>query len=67
MRGQKGRTFIDVNDGSTLSGLQAVVTDAAAGFELLEDGEISTGAAIFVEVSFIRLACVRYGRSDPKY
>ena len=59
VRTQKGRSFIDVNDGSSLSGLQAVVTDEAVGHELLDAGKISTGAAICVEVSLTRLARIR--------
>ena len=39
---------MEVNDGSSLSGIQAVVTADAAGAELLADGAITTGAAVVV-------------------
>ena len=39
---------MEVNDGSSLSGIQAVVTADATGAELLADGAITTGAAVVV-------------------
>ena len=38
-----------VNDGSTLSGLQVVVQPEVPGYDLLENGSINTGAAVRVQ------------------
>ena len=38
-----------VNDGSTLSGLQVVVQPEVPGYDLLENGTINTGAAVRVQ------------------
>lgn len=38
-----------VNDGSTLSGLQVVVDPEVPGYDLLENGTINTGAAVRVQ------------------
>ena len=39
VRAQKELSFVEVNDGSNLSGIQAVVTDAAEGVDLLAEGQ----------------------------
>jgi asparaginyl-tRNA synthetase len=49
VRAQKDLSFVEVNDGSSLSGIQAVVTSAADGAALLAAGEVTTGAAIMIE------------------
>ena len=38
-----------INDGSTLAGLQVVVQPDVLGYDLLENGSISTGAAVRVQ------------------
>ena len=40
---------MQVNDGTTLSGLQVVVQPEVPGYELLESGSINTGAAVRVQ------------------
>ena len=49
VRAQKDLSFVEVNDGSSLSGIQAVVTAEADGAHLLADGAVSTGAAVMIE------------------
>ena len=49
VRAQKDLSFVEVNDGSSLSGIQAVVTADADGADLLADGAVSTGAAVMFE------------------
>eukprot|EP00884_Botryococcus_braunii_P022687 jgi/Botrbrau1/9101/Bobra.0305s0008.1 len=48
VRNQKAFAFMEVNDGSTISGIQIVVQPEALGFNLIENGEINTGAAVTV-------------------
>ena len=40
---------VQINDGSTLSGLQVVVQPDVPGYNLLEDGTVNTGAAVRVQ------------------
>ena len=40
---------MQVNDGTTLAGLQVVVLPAASGYDLLQLGTINTGAAVRVQ------------------
>ena len=40
---------MQVNDGTTLAGLQVVVLSAATGYNLLQLGTINTGAAVRVQ------------------
>ncbi|MBS0627241.1 MAG: asparagine--tRNA ligase, partial [Verrucomicrobia bacterium] len=48
VRGQKGLTFIELNDGSTLSGIQVVVDANVPNYEkILQD--LSTGVSLQVE------------------
>lgn len=47
LQGVYGHT--QVNDGSTLSGLQVVVQPEVPGYELLDNGTINTGAAVRVQ------------------
>lgn len=49
IRVQKTFAFIEVNDGSSLAGLQVVMTPDAEGYAQVEGGEVGTGAAISVE------------------
>lgn len=49
VRAQKDLSFVEVNDGSSLSGIQAVVTADADGAALLADGHVTTGAAVVIE------------------
>ncbi|WIA31797.1 hypothetical protein OEZ86_002666 [Tetradesmus obliquus] len=46
VRAQKQFAFMQVNDGSTMSGIQVVVEPGAEGWELLEGGQLATGAAV---------------------
>lgn len=39
---------MQVNDGSTLSGLQIVVNPECEGYGLIEDGQVATGASVAV-------------------
>eukprot|EP00850_Spirogloea_muscicola_P024094 SM000440S16151 [mRNA] locus=s440:18060:30688:- [translate_table: standard] len=48
VRVQKAFTFIELNDGSSLSGLQVVVNVDAEGYSEIESGAVTTGAAIGV-------------------
>jgi hypothetical protein len=45
LRDQKQFCFIQVNDGSNMSGIQVVVEPGAAGFQLIADGKVQTGEA----------------------
>ena len=50
VRAQKDISFVAINDGSSLSGIQAVITaDGCEGSQLVADGELHTGAAVIVE------------------
>eukprot|EP00271_Cylindrocystis_brebissonii_P022385 TRINITY_DN85_c0_g1_i1.p1 TRINITY_DN85_c0_g1~~TRINITY_DN85_c0_g1_i1.p1 ORF type:complete len:652 (+),score=101.62 TRINITY_DN85_c0_g1_i1:76-2031(+) len=49
IRSQKTFSFIEVNDGSSLSGLQVVVGKETEGDEQISAGAVTTGAAISVE------------------
>ena len=49
VRAQKDLSFIEVNDGSSLSGIQAVVNGDVPGREHLDAGDITTGAAVLIE------------------
>lgn len=46
VRAQKTFAFVDVNDGSTLQGLQVVVREGCAGWEDIQSGALTTGAAV---------------------
>ena len=48
VRNQKQFAFVTVNDGSNLSGIQAVVEAGSPGFALVEAGALATGAAVRV-------------------
>lgn len=48
VRNQKQFCFLQVNDGSNLSGIQIVSEPTTQGFELLEEGKIQTGASVRV-------------------
>ncbi|GAQ84976.1 Aspartyl/Asparaginyl-tRNA synthetase class IIb [Klebsormidium nitens] len=49
VRAQKAFAFMQVNDGSNLSGLQVVIHPEAAGYDKIQDGTVATGAAVAVE------------------
>ena len=49
VRAQKDVAFIEVNDGSSLSGIQAVVNGDVPGRDHLDGGDITTGAAVMIE------------------
>ena len=46
VRDQKQFAFVDVNDGSSLSGLQVVVDGNSGAYALVRSGDVTTGAAI---------------------
>lgn len=46
LRNQKQFCFLQVNDGSNLSGIQVVIEPGCPGFELIEEGKLQTGAAV---------------------
>ena len=43
-----GRSWLQVNDGSTLTGLQVVVNPECEGYGLIDDGRVATGASVAV-------------------
>lgn len=49
MRAQKDVSFVEVNDGSSLSGIQAVVTSDAKGESIVRDGSVTTGASVVID------------------
>lgn len=46
VRAQKTFAFLEVNDGSSLAGLQVVISEDAEGHSLVQDGQISTGCSV---------------------
>ncbi|KAG6541924.1 hypothetical protein Mapa_016649 [Marchantia paleacea] len=52
-RVQKTFSFIEVNDGSTLSNLQAVVQNDVEGYDTIESGLVTTGASVALEGELI--------------
>jgi len=48
VRDQKTFAFIELNDGSAVKGLQAVVGDDAEGYNFIDDGLVSTGSSVIV-------------------
>ncbi|KIZ06445.1 asparaginyl-tRNA synthetase [Monoraphidium neglectum] len=48
VRNQKQFAFMQVNDGSNLSGIQAVLEPTTPGFDLVASGAITTGASVRV-------------------
>ncbi|KAL2621043.1 hypothetical protein R1flu_001248 [Riccia fluitans] len=50
---QKTFTFIEVNDGSCLSNLQAVVQNDVEGYDAIESGLVTTGASVAIEGELI--------------
>eukprot|EP00892_Ulva_mutabilis_P007782 jgi/Ulvmu1/5376/UM022_0171.1 len=46
VRAQKTFAFLEVNDGSSLAGLQVVVAEDAEGHSLVRDGAITTGCSV---------------------
>lgn len=50
-RESKDFVFLEINDGSCLKNLQAIITTDAAGFDLLE--RVNTGAAVRLEGALV--------------
>lgn len=46
VRAQKTFTFLEVNDGSSVAGLQIILNTDAAGHALVDDGLITTGCSV---------------------
>jgi asparaginyl-tRNA synthetase len=48
VRAQKTFAFMEVNDGSGMSGIQVVLSDSSEGYHLVEAGKITTGCSVEV-------------------
>ena len=46
LRAQKSFAFLEVNDGSCMTGVQVVVYHTARGYELIAGSKITTGCAV---------------------
>jgi asparaginyl-tRNA synthetase len=46
LRSQKAFAFLELYDGSCMTGLQVVVREDTEGYELVEDGRITTGCSV---------------------
>jgi asparaginyl-tRNA synthetase len=46
VRAQKAFTFLEVNDGSSLGGLQVILSTDSDGYSLVEDGQLTTGCSV---------------------
>jgi aspartyl/asparaginyl-tRNA synthetase len=46
LRAQKTFAFLEVNDGSSVGGLQVILSTDAEGYSLVEDGLITTGCSV---------------------
>ncbi|KAL2237982.1 UNVERIFIED_CONTAM: Asparagine--tRNA ligase, chloroplastic/mitochondrial [Sesamum indicum] len=78
-RVQSSVTFIEVNDGSCLSNMQCVISSDAEGYDQVESGLISTGAAVWVQGTIVASQgskqkvelkvdkLVTVGTSDPSF
>lgn len=53
VRNQKAFSFAEVNDGSSMAGLQVVINPDCDGYNLITEGEVSTGAAITVQGTLV--------------
>ena len=53
VRNQKAFSFAEVNDGSSISGLQVVVNPDCDGYALITEGGVSTGAAVTVRGTLV--------------
>ena len=49
VRAQKGVSFVELGDGSSVGGLQAVLNPGSEGWGLLADGRVATGASVRVQ------------------
>ncbi|KAE8722530.1 Asparagine--tRNA ligase [Hibiscus syriacus] len=79
LRVQSSVTFLEVNDGSSLSNMQCVMNSDAEGYDQVESGLISTGASIWVQGTLVASQgskqkvelkvekVVLVGKSDPSY
>ncbi|XP_020550541.1 asparagine--tRNA ligase, chloroplastic/mitochondrial isoform X1 [Sesamum indicum] len=79
LRVQSSVTFIEVNDGSCLSNMQCVISSDAEGYDQVESGLISTGAAVWVQGTIVASQgskqkvelnvdkLVTVGTSDPSF
>ncbi len=48
VRNQKAFSFVEVNDGSSMSGLQVVVQPECEGYAVVSEGGVGTGASVAV-------------------
>jgi asparaginyl-tRNA synthetase len=53
VRTQKERAFIDLNDGSNISGMQAVVNEGTQAWDVINSGVVTTGAAVSVRGALV--------------
>lgn len=53
VRTQKERAFIDLNDGSSISGMQAVVNEGTQAWDVINSGVVTTGAAVAVRGALV--------------
>ncbi|PPD78565.1 hypothetical protein GOBAR_DD24483 [Gossypium barbadense] len=79
LRVQSSVTFLEVNDGSSLSNMQCVMNSDAEGYDQVESGLIATGASIWVQGTLVASQgskqkvelkvekVVVVGKSDPSY
>ncbi|KAA3454791.1 asparaginyl-tRNA synthetase family protein [Gossypium australe] len=79
LRVQSSVTFLEVNDGSSLSNMQCVMNLDAEGYDQVESGLIATGASIWVQGTLVASQgskqkvelkvekVVVVGKSDPSY
>ena len=49
VRAQKGVSFVELGDGSSVAGLQAVLNPGSEGWSLLAEGRVATGASVRVQ------------------
>lgn len=54
MRAQKAFAFMDVNDGSGISGIQVVLSESAEGYHFIEAGKITTGCSVKATGALVR-------------
>nr|KJB37635.1 hypothetical protein B456_006G213600 [Gossypium raimondii] len=79
LRVQSSVTFLEVNDGSSLSNMQCVMNSDAEGYDQVESGLIATSASIWVQGTLVASQgskqkvelkvekVVVVGKSDPSY
>ncbi|CAH9144271.1 unnamed protein product [Cuscuta epithymum] len=79
VRVQSSITFIEINDGSSLSNMQCVMSSDAEGYDQVENGLILTGASLWIQGTIVRSQgskqkielqvgkLVMVGKSDPSF